>query len=34
MIKGSERRRAEHPVADLFLDRRSPRAMSGEEIPE
>jgi nitroreductase len=34
MVKGSERRRADHPVEELFLDRWSPRAMSGEEIPE
>jgi nitroreductase len=34
MIKGSEVRKADHPVDKLFLDRWSPRAMSGEEIPE
>jgi nitroreductase len=34
MIKGSERRQADHPVDDLFLDRWSPRAMTGEEMPE
>lgn len=34
MMKGSEIRRADHPVDTLFLDRWSPRAMSGEEIPE
>ena len=34
MIKGSEVRKATHPVADLFIDRWSPRAMSGEEIEE
>jgi len=34
MIKGSEVRKATHPVADLFVDRWSPRAMSGEEIEE
>src|SRR5436305_9498151 len=34
MIKGSERREADHPVDKLFLDRWSPRAMSGEEIAE
>lgn len=34
MIKGSDRRQADHPVDPLFLDRWSPRAMSGEEIPE
>lgn len=32
MIKGSEHRQADHPVDALFLDRWSPRAMSGEEI--
>jgi len=34
MIKGSEIRKADHPIDKLFLDRWSPRAMSGEEIPE
>lgn len=34
MLKGSEVREAEHPVAPLFLDRWSPRAMSGEAIPK
>lgn len=34
MIKGSEKRHAEHPVDPLFLDRWSPRAMSGAEIPQ
>jgi nitroreductase len=34
MIKGSETREAGHPIDSLFLDRWSPRAMSGEEIPE
>ena len=34
MIKGSEVREAGNPVDHLFLDRWSPRAMSGEEIPE
>jgi nitroreductase len=33
MIKGSEQRQADHPVDLIFLDRWSPRAMSGEEIP-
>ncbi|MSN26378.1 MAG: nitroreductase [Geobacter sp.] len=33
MIKGSEIRHAEHLVDHLFVDRWSPRAMSGEEIP-
>jgi hypothetical protein len=32
MIKGSERRQAEHLIESLLLDRRSPRPMSGEEI--
>lgn len=34
MIKGSENRQADHAIANLFLDRWSPRAMSGEAIPE
>ena len=34
MIKGSEVRHADHPIETLFLDRWSPRAMSGEEIAE
>jgi nitroreductase len=34
MIKGSEIRKADHPIEALLLDRWSPRAMSGEEIPE
>jgi nitroreductase len=32
MMKGSEKRRADHPIDKLFLDRWSPRAMSGETI--
>jgi hypothetical protein len=32
MIKGSETRKADHPIELLLLDRWSPRAMSGEEI--
>lgn len=32
MIKGGEIRQAAHPVAPLFVDRWSPRAMSGEQI--
>jgi len=32
MIKGSEQRQANHPVDPIFLDRWSPRAMSGEDI--
>lgn len=34
MIKGSEKRQAEHPIEKLLLDRWSPRAMSGEAISE
>lgn len=34
MEKGSTVRRADHPIDPLFLDRWSPRAMSGEPIPE
>jgi nitroreductase len=34
MIKGSEIRQAGHPIEKLFVDRWSPRAMSGEAIPE
>ena len=34
MVKGSEIRKADHPIDKIFLDRWSPRAMSGEEIPE
>ena len=34
MIKGSERREADYPVDELFLDRWSPRALSGEEMSE
>jgi nitroreductase len=34
MIKGSEIRRADYPVDALFVDRWSPRAMSGEGITE
>src|ERR671937_834805 len=32
MIKGSEIRKADHPIEQMLLDRWSPRAMSGEEI--
>lgn len=32
MIKGSEKRKADHPIDDLFLDRWSPRAMTGEPV--
>lgn len=34
MEKGSSRRHADHPIDTLFLDRWSPRAMSGQPIPE
>jgi nitroreductase len=34
MIKGSEIRKADHQIDNLFIDRWSPRAMSGEHIPE
>ena len=34
MIKGSDSRRADHPIDPLFLDRWSPRAMSGGEIAQ
>ncbi len=34
MIPGSEKRKAEYPIDQLFLDRWSPRAMSGERITE
>jgi nitroreductase len=34
MTKGSEIRKANHPIEALLLDRWSPRAMSGEEISE
>ena len=33
MIKGSEQRTADHPIDKFFLDRWSPRAMTGEAIP-
>ncbi|HEY1583826.1 MAG TPA: nitroreductase family protein [Chthoniobacterales bacterium] len=32
MIKGSEKRQADHPIQTFLLDRWSPRAMSGERI--
>jgi len=32
MIKGSVKRQADHPIDKLFLDRWSPRAMTGEPI--
>jgi nitroreductase len=34
MIKGSERRKANHEIDELFLNRWSPRAMSGEPVTE
>jgi nitroreductase len=34
MIKGSELRKADHPIDAIFLDRWSPRAMSDGEIPD
>ncbi len=34
MIKGSENRQADHAVDNLFVDRWSPRAMSGEEVAQ
>ncbi|MCH7568920.1 MAG: nitroreductase family protein [Nanoarchaeota archaeon] len=34
MPKGSEIRKADYPIDKLFLDRWSPRAMSGESISE
>jgi nitroreductase len=34
MIKGSEVRHADHTIERFFIDRWSPRAMSGEEISE
>jgi len=32
--KGSEVRKADHPIDKIFLDRWSPRSMSGEEITD
>lgn len=34
MITGSQMRQADHPVERIFVDRWSPRAMSGEEISD
>jgi len=34
MIKGSEKRKASQPVNPLFIDRWSPRAMTGEAVSE
>ena len=33
-VPGSHHRKADHPIDSLFLDRWSPRAMSGEELSE
>ena len=33
MIKGGDIRNPDHPIESLIVDRWSPRAMSGEEIP-
>jgi nitroreductase len=32
MIEGSEVRKSDHPIEELFLNRWSPRAMSGESV--
>src|SRR4030095_8325996 len=34
MIKGSEKRKDDHPIANIVLDRCSPRAMTGEPIAQ
>ena len=34
VMKGSRVRRADHPIDKLFIDRWSPRAMTGEEITQ
>lgn len=34
MIKGRSTRKADYPINDIFIDRWSPRAMSGAEIDE
>ena len=34
MIKGSDARNPEHPAGQIFVDRWSPRAMSGEALPD
>jgi nitroreductase len=34
VTRGSDVRKADHPIAELFLDRWSPRAMSGESVSE
>jgi nitroreductase len=33
-VRGRDRRTADHPIAELFIDRWSPRAMTGEPIPD
>jgi nitroreductase len=33
-MSNSNGRKADHPISELFLDRWSPRAFTGEEIPE
>lgn len=33
-MKGSEKRKADHPIANIFLNRWSPRAMTGEPIAQ
>jgi len=33
-VRGRDHRKADHPVDWLFVDRWSPRAMSGEKIPQ
>lgn len=33
MLKGGSIRKADYPVDDIFLDRWSPRSMTGEDIP-
>lgn len=34
MVKGSEKRKADYPIANILLDRWSPRAMTGEPIAQ
>ena len=34
MTKGNQTRKADYPIDSVFLDRWSPRAMSGEPIAE
>jgi nitroreductase len=33
-VRGRDQRKADHPIDDLFIDRWSPRAMSGESISQ